>query len=79
MVDTSREDQPVTITLERWRWEQILLCLDRYVAWLGGDYSDIDAISDDAEWAKELGWMTDDLREIVDAGGNAAIKDEVVS
>ncbi|HEX5166153.1 MAG TPA: hypothetical protein VFV93_12205 [Thermomicrobiales bacterium] len=70
MPDTADPNTPVTITLERWRWEQILLCLDRYVAWLRGEYSDDDAMSDDVEWADELGWMTDDLRAIVNASGS---------
>lgn len=69
MADETGPNQPITITLEQWRWEQILQCLDRYVSWLRGDYSDMEAISDDAEWADELGWMTDDLRDIVNAGG----------
>ncbi len=73
MLDITREDQLVNITLKRWRWEQIVLCLDRYVAWLRGEYSDEDAMSDDVAWADELGWMTDELRDIVNAGGNVLI------
>jgi hypothetical protein len=62
-----RANQPVTITRERWRWEQILLCLDRYVSALRGDY---DALFEDVEWANQLDAMTHELRAIVNAGGN---------
>lgn len=70
MVDTTSEDQPVTITLERWRWEQILMCLDRYVIWLSGNFDNMDDLWDDVEWVNQLGAMTDRLRDVVNAGGN---------
>lgn len=42
MTDAPDPNQPVTITLERWRWDQVLLCLDRYVIWLCGDFGEMD-------------------------------------
>lgn len=72
MVDTAGENQPVTITLERWRWDQVLLCLDRYVIWLRGNFEDMDDLWDDVEWANQLDAMTDNLREIVVTGGNTS-------
>lgn len=70
MADIARENQLVTIAHERWRWEQILMCLDRYVIWLRGNFDDLDDLWDDVEWANQLSAMTDELRDVVDAGGN---------
>ncbi len=60
---TRDSNLPITITLERWRWDQVLSCLDRYVAVLRGDFDDM---WDDVEWANQLDAMTDELRELVD-------------
>ena len=70
MADTTGPNQLITITLERWRWEQILLCLDRYVSVLRGDEDALDDIASDAEWANQLDAMTDEFRTLVNAGGN---------
>jgi hypothetical protein len=70
MTDTNGPNQTVTIKLERWRWEQILMCLDRYVSVLRGDDDALDDIASDAEWANQLDAMTYEFRALVNAGGN---------
>ena len=59
MADTTGPNQLITITLERWRWEQILLCLDRYVSVLRGDE---DALRNEGR-AGEICGRTEDHRE----------------
>ncbi len=70
MSEAPDPNQQVTITLERWRWEQIHLCLERYVAFLRGEVDDTSAIWDDVEWANQLDAMADEFRELVSAGGD---------
>jgi hypothetical protein len=70
VIDATGPNQPVTITLERWRWEQILMCLDRYVSVLNGDADAFDDIASDAEWANQLDAMTDEFRTLVNVSDN---------
>jgi hypothetical protein len=70
MADTNGPNQPVTITLERWRWEQILMCLDRYVSVLREDDDALDDIASDAEWANQLDAMAYEFRTLVNASGS---------
>jgi hypothetical protein len=63
-------DQLVTIRLERWRWDQVLQCLDRYVIWLRGDDERMDELWDDVEWVDQLDAMSFELRNVVNSGGN---------
>jgi hypothetical protein len=76
MKDEPGQQQLIAVSLERWRWEQILMCLDRYVQVLRGDYA---SMWDDVEWANQLEAMAGELRSLVNAGNDIAHAQHPVS
>lgn len=64
------EDQPYSVILRRWEWDDILLSLTRYVQILEGN-PDAE-FGADIEWAEELGHMVTRLQEAIAAGREQA-------
>jgi hypothetical protein len=61
-------DELITVVRKRWQWDQHLLSLSRYVAILRGDF---DIEEDDLEWVNSIAASVEELRDDIEAGGNA--------
>lgn len=59
----SGHDDVITVAMKRYNWEDVVLCLTRYVNVLRGE--EFEQVSDDAPWADELELLARDLESLV--------------
>jgi hypothetical protein len=53
----------LSVTMERWRWEDLILSVRRYASFVRGD--DDTSYENDIEWGDEIEWTADRLSEIL--------------